>query len=183
MKLSFYNPKRLAFLGLVLILSSVLLGTQLEKAFSTDNSMEELQKYNEVLSLVQKNYVDKVNLSDLNEAAIIGLLTKLDPHSVYMPPKNVKQSAEEFSGRFEGIGVRFGMAHDTVLVDEVIPGGPSEAVGLIAGDKIFAIDNKKTTGFTEDSVIKHLRGPKGTKVNVTIARSGMPMESGGAVKP
>ncbi|MDP4220556.1 MAG: S41 family peptidase, partial [Bacteroidota bacterium] len=109
----------------------------------------------------------------------VGMLAKLDPHSVYMPPKNVKQSAEDFEGKFEGIGVRFAMAHDSVLIDEVIPGGPSEMVGLIAGDKIYAIDGKKTTGFTEDSVVHHLRGPKGTKVTVTVARSGMPLESGG----
>jgi carboxyl-terminal processing protease len=182
MKLSLYNPKRLAFLGIVLVISSGLLGTRIEKAFSVDNSMEEIQKYSEVLTLVQRNYVDKVSISDLNEAAIVGLLAKLDPHSVYMPPKNVKQSAEEFSGKFEGIGVRFGMAHDSVMIDEVIPGGPSEAVGLLAGDKIFAIDGKKTTGFNEDSVVRHLRGPKGTKVNVTVARVGMPSEAGG-IKP
>ncbi len=181
MKLSFYNPKRLAFLGMVLVLSSSLLGARIEKAFSVDNTMEEMQKYSDVLSLVQKNYVDKVNITELNEAAIIGLLSKLDPHSVYMPPKNVKQSAEEFQGNFEGIGVRFNLTStkDTVYIDEVIPSGPSDKVGIIAGDKIYAIDGKKLTGFTEDSVVKHLRGSKGTKVNVTIARSGMPMESGG----
>lgn len=173
MKLSLYSPKRLAFIGMVLVISSTLLGSRIEKAFSVDNVYEEIQKYGDVLNLVQKNYVDKVSLSDLNTAAIIGLLTKLDPHSVYMPPTNVKQSAEEFEGKFEGIGVRFGMAHDSVLIDEVIIGGPSEAVGLFPGDKIFAIDGKKTTNFISDSVVKHLRGPKGTKVNVTIARSGV----------
>ncbi|MDP4220407.1 MAG: PDZ domain-containing protein, partial [Bacteroidota bacterium] len=179
MKLSFYNPKRLAFVGTVLVLTSALLGARIEKAFTLDNTYEEIQKYADVLNLVQKNYVDKVDINELNEAAIVGMLAKLDPHSVYMPPKNVKQSAEDFEGKFEGIGVRFAMAHDSVLIDEVIPGGPSEMVGLIAGDKIYAIDGKKTTGFTEDSVVHHLRGPKGTKVTVTVARSGMPLESGG----
>jgi carboxyl-terminal processing protease len=179
MKLSLYSPKRLAFLGFVLVISSALLGARIDKAFSVDNEFEEIKKYSDVLTLVQKNYVDKVDISELNDAAITGLLGKLDPHSIYMPPKNVKQSAEEFEGKFQGIGVRFTMAHDSVLIDEVIPGGPSEAVGLIAGDKIYSIDGKRTTGFVEDSVIKHLRGPKGTKVTVTIARSGMPMESGG----
>ncbi len=183
MKLSLYSPKRLAFLGMVLVITSALLGARIDKALSTDNTYEELGKYSDVLNLVQKNYVDKVNIGELNEAAIIGLLAKLDPHSVYMPPKNVKQSAEEFAGKFQGIGVRFTMAHDSVLIDEVIQGGPSEMVGLIAGDKIYSIDGKRTTGFTEDSVIKHLRGPKGTKVSVTIARSGMPMENSGNPKP
>ncbi|MFI5263855.1 MAG: S41 family peptidase, partial [Candidatus Kapaibacterium sp.] len=154
-----------------------------DKALSTDNAYEEINKYSDVLNLVQKNYVDKVSLSELNEAAIVGLLAKLDPHSVYMPPKNVKQSAEEFEGKFQGIGVRFTMAHDSVLIDEVITGGPSEMVGLLPGDKIFAIDGKKTTGFVEDSVIKHLRGPKGTKVSVSISRSGLPLEASGMPKP
>jgi carboxyl-terminal processing protease len=171
MKLALYSRNRLAFLGAVIVISSVLLGTRLEKAFSTDNSLAELQKYSEVLTLVQKNYVDNVNLSDLNVAAINGLLAKLDPHSIYMPPTNVKQSSEEFRGNFEGIGVEFVMSGDSILIDAVRPGGPSEAVGLIAGDKIYAIDSKRTTGFNQDSVIKHLRGPKGTKVNVTVSRS------------
>jgi carboxyl-terminal processing protease len=183
MKLSLYNPKRLTLLGIVLVVTSTLLGTRLEKAFSTDNSYEELRKYSDVLTLVQKQYVDKVDLSELNVAAIQGLLAKLDPHSVYMPPTNVTQQAEDFKGSFEGIGVEFTMSGDSVLVDAVRPGGPSEKVGLIAGDKIFAIDGKKTTGFTTDSVIHHLRGPKDTKVTVTVARSGMPMESSGSPKP
>ena len=100
MKLSFYSPKRLAFLGMVLVLSSALLGARIEKAFSVDNTMEEMQKYSDVLNLVQKNYVDKVNITELNEAAIIGLLSKLDPHSVYMPPKNVKTICRRISGEF-----------------------------------------------------------------------------------
>ncbi|MEI8134540.1 MAG: S41 family peptidase [bacterium] len=184
MKLSLYNPKRLTFIALVLVISSAMLGTKLERAFSSDNSYEELQKYSEVLNLVQKNYVDKVNLGDLNVAAINGLLAKLDPHSVYMSPVSVKQSAEDFHGSFEGIGVRFQMAHDSILIEEVIVGGPSEAVGLNTGDKIFSIDGKRTSGYTQDSVIKHLRGPKGTKVNVMIARPGTPAsESGGGSKP
>jgi len=103
------------------------------------------------------------------------MLSKLDPHSVYMPPKNVEQSAEQFSGKFEGIGVQFMMGkNDTILIDAIIPGGPSDALGIIAGDKITAINGRRTTKFTEDSVRNNLRGPKGTKVNVTITRSGQP---------
>ena len=173
MKLSLYSPRRLAFLGAVLVITSALLGSRIEKAFSVDNTMEQIQKYGDVLSLVSKNYVDKVTLSELNDAAIMGLLGKLDPHSVYMPPKNVKQSAEEFEGHFQGIGVQFMMMHDSILIDQVIPTGPSEAVGIIAGDKIIGIDGRRTKDFTEDSVKKNLRGPKGTKVNVSISRSGV----------
>jgi carboxyl-terminal processing protease len=174
MKLSFYNPRRLSLLAGVLVVCGILLGTRIEKAFTLDNEFEELHKYQEVLSLVNKYYVDKVDIGDLNKAAIVGLLAKLDPHSVYMPPVNVKQSDEEFSGHFDGIGVQFTLNHDSILIENVIPDGPSEKVGLMPGDKIVAIDGRTTKGFTQDSVIKNLRGPKGTKVNVSIARYNTP---------
>lgn len=176
MKLAQYNPRRLAVIGLVLVVSSAFLGSRIEQAFSQDNNMQEqLMKYQEVMTLVQRYYVDKPNLGELNDAAIVGMLSKLDPHSVYMPPKNVEQSAEQFSGKFEGIGVQFMMGkNDTILIDAIIPGGPSDALGIIAGDKITAINGRRTTKFTEDSVRNNLRGPKGTKVNVTITRSGQP---------
>lgn len=176
MKLAQYNPRRLAVIGLVLVVSSAFLGSRIEQAFSQDNNMQEqLMKYQEVMTLVQRYYVDKPNLGELNDAAIIGMLSKLDPHSVYMPPKNVEQSAEQFSGKFEGIGVQFMMGkNDTILIDAIIPGGPSDALGIIAGDKITAINGKRTLKFTEDSVRNNLRGPKGTKVNVTITRTGQP---------
>lgn len=177
MKLAYYNPRRLAIIGLLLVVSSAFLGSRIEQAFSQENNMQEqLLKYQEVMTLVQRYYVDKPNLGELNDAAIVGMLSKLDPHSVYMPPKNVEQSAEQFSGKFEGIGVQFMMGkNDTILIDAVIPGGPSDALGIIAGDKITAINGRRTIKFTEDSVRNNLRGPKGTKVNVTISRTGQPV--------
>lgn len=163
-------------LSIMLVITSAFLGSRIERAFSQDNNIgEQLTKYSDVLGLVQKYYVEKPVLSELNEAAIVGLLSKLDPHSVYMPPRNVKESAEVFQGKFEGIGVQFMLGkNDTVLVDAVIPGGPSEMVGIFPGDKIISIDGKRNQGFNEDSVRNHLRGPKGTKVTVTIVRSGLP---------
>ncbi|HYM20265.1 MAG TPA: S41 family peptidase [Candidatus Kapabacteria bacterium] len=174
MKISFYNPRRLTFLAVVLVVCSALLGSRIEQAFSIDNEYQQLLKFKEVFTLVSQYYVDKVDLNKLNEAAIGGMLKELDPHSVYMPPVSVKQSDEDFRGSFEGIGVAFVLNHDSILVDQVIPGGPSEKVGLIAGDKIVLINGKTTKGFTEDSVKKNLRGPKNTKVIVAIARSGVP---------
>lgn len=156
----------------MLIVTSALMGARIEKAFSDDNILEEIQKYSEVLSLVQTNYVDKVDVDDLNEAAINGLLTKLDPHSVYMPLKNVKESDEQFSGRFEGIGVTFTIIRDTITVDAPVPGGPSDQLGIRAGDKIVEIDGKSAIKLKEDDVRKELRGPKGTKVAVSVARYG-----------
>src|SRR5437660_845861 len=107
MPISFYNRRRLAITGAVLFVVSALLGARVDRALSDDNAMEQVEKYTEVMRMVQSNYVDKVSLSDLNDAAIVGMLGKLDPHSVYMPVKNVKEQEEQFQGRFEGIGVTF----------------------------------------------------------------------------
>ncbi len=172
MTATFYNKRRLAFMAMVLVVCSALLGSRIQEALSIDNEYDELHKYQEVLSLVSKYYVDKVDLGELNKAAINGLLSKLDPHSVYMPPTNVKQSAEEFRGNFEGIGVQFTLNHDSILIEQVMPDGPSEKVGLLPGDKIVTIDGRATKGYNNDSVVHNLRGPKGTKVNIGIARVG-----------
>lgn len=168
----FYNRRRIALTGLTLIVTSALMGARIEKAFSDDNILEEIQKYSEVLSLVQKDYVDNIDVDDLNEAAINGLLSRLDPHSVYMPVKNVKESDEQFQGRFEGIGVTFTIIRDTITVDAPVPGGPSDQLGIRAGDKIVQIDGKSAIKLKEDDVRKQLRGPKGTKVDVGIVRYG-----------
>jgi len=168
-----YNQRRLTITGMLLILVSALFGARVEKAFSDDNIMEQLEKYQEVVSMVQKYYVDKVNLEDLNEAAINGLLGKLDPHSVYMPVRDVKDQAERFEGKFEGIGITFTIIHDTITVDSPIPGGPSDQLGIMAGDKIVSIEGKSAIKLKEDDVRKALRGPKGSKVNVGITRVGV----------
>ena len=169
-----YSQRRLTFTAILLVVVSALFGARVEKAFSDDNLLEQIEKYNEVISMVQKYYVDRANLDELNEAAIVGMLGKLDPHSVYMPVKNVKESAEQFEGKFEGIGVTFTIIRDTITVDAPVPGGPSDQLGIMAGDKIVEIDGQKATGWKEDEVRKTLRGPKGTKVTVLVARAGAP---------
>lgn len=171
---SVYNPRRLALSAAMLVIVSGLLGSRIDKAFSDDNVMAQIEKYNEVLMMAQKYYVDKVDVSELNDAAINGMLSKLDPHSVYMPPKNVKESAEQFEGKFEGIGITFTIIKDTITVDAPIPGGPSDQLGIMAGDKIVTIEGKPAVGFKNEDVSKALRGPKGTKVGVGVARAGQP---------
>ncbi len=171
---TFYNPRRLALSGLLLVVVSAFLGARIEMAFSDDNIMEQVQKYSEVLTMVQKYYVDAVKVDDLNEAGINGILSKLDPHSIYMPLTNVKESDEQFSGRFEGIGVTFTLIRDTITVDSPVPGGPSDRLGIEAGDKFIAIDGKPAIKLKDDEVKKALRGPKGTKVRVTVFRAGAP---------
>lgn len=158
----------------MLISIGVLIGLRVETAASGDDIYESVKKFSEALNLVQKNYVEDVNIEKLTEAAIKGMLTELDPHSVYMTVEQVKRSNEDFQGSFEGIGVEFDIVNDTITIITPISGGPSEALGIMAGDKIVKIDGVSSIGMTREDVPKKLRGPKGTKVVVTIFRAGLP---------
>ncbi len=158
------------FFGLTVLLFGIFTGIQIQKAISTDNFQEQLRKFNDVLSLTRKYYVDDVDTQKLVESAINGLLGELDPHSVYIPPKQLEQVEEEFRGNFEGIGIEFQIINDTIVVVSAIPGGPSEALGITAGDRIVKINGEPYKKITNEDVRKKLRGPKGTKVDVTIYR-------------
>jgi carboxyl-terminal processing protease len=131
-------------------------------------------KYGEVMSLLKNYYTDTVNEDKLTEDAIKKVLEDLDPHSSYVPAKDVKSANEGLVGNFEGIGITFQILNDTIMVLEVIPGGPSEKVGLLAGDKVVKVNDTVVAGVKIDNngVIKKLRGPKGTKVNVSMMRKG-----------
>ncbi|NPV10392.1 MAG: S41 family peptidase [Ignavibacteria bacterium] len=158
------------FFGLTILIFGILTGIQIQKAISTDNFQEQLRKFSDVLSLTRKYYVDDVDSQKLVEAAINGMLGELDPHSVYIPPKQLEQVEEEFRGNFEGIGIEFQIINDTIVVVSAIPGGPSEALGITAGDRIVKINGEPYKKITNEDVRKKLRGPKGTKVDVTIYR-------------
>jgi carboxyl-terminal processing protease len=132
-------------------------------------------KFGRTLSLVESYYVDTANLSTLTEKAIIELLRNLDPHSTYISAKDVKDMNEPLLGNFEGIGIQFNLLRDTIIVIEPITGGPSEKVGLKAGDRIIEIDGEKVTGvkMTTSGVRKRLMGPKGSKVDIDVFRKGV----------
>jgi carboxyl-terminal processing protease len=125
-----------------------------------------------IASLVRDNYVEEVNQERLLDGAIEGMLTKLDPHSTYIAPENTKQVQERFEGEFEGIGIHFDVINGFLTVMAPIPGSPADAVGLRAGDKIVKIDGKSALGIKENQVMERLKGPKGTKVRVTVSREG-----------
>jgi carboxyl-terminal processing protease len=131
-------------------------------------------KIGRTLGLIDAFYVDSTDINKLTEKAIVEILKNLDPHSVYISAKDVKEMNEPLNGNFEGIGIQFNILRDSIIVIDPIPGGPSEKVGLQAGDKIITIDNEKVTniGISITGVKKRLMGPKGTKVNVAIFRSG-----------
>ena len=134
------------------------------------------QKLGTTLYLIENFYTDTVNLDKVTEDAIIAALKELDPHSAYISKKDVEKANEQLVGSFEGIGVTFQLVRDTITVIGPTPGGPSERVGIMAGDKFIKIDGEEAFGKKIDNewVQKHLRGKKGTKVTVTVKRGNDP---------
>lgn len=133
-----------------------------------------LKKYNTAMQLIKYAYVDTVNEAKLVEKAIVETLKELDPHSVYIPKNDVKRANEPLEGNFDGIGIQFEILKDTITVVHPIPGGPSEKLGIMAGDKIIKIDTETVVGkkISNQFVLDHLRGKRGTKVSVSIYRKG-----------
>lgn len=160
------------WLAIVGLAAGILIGIKIEPLVSGDSIYEQLQKFREVLYIVEKNYVEDVDTPKLVEAAITGMLGELDPHSVYIPAEQQKRVEEDFRGSFEGIGVEFDVVRDTITIVTAIAGGPSEGLGIQAGDKIIKIDDKNAIGMKREDVPKVLRGKKGTHVIVTIVRPG-----------
>ena len=130
------------------------------------------QKMGTTLYLIENFYTDTVNLEKVTEQAIIAALKELDPHSAYLSKKDVEKANEPLVGSFEGIGVTFQLIRDTITVIGPTPGGPSEKVGIMAGDQFIKIDGEEAFGKKIDNeyVQKHLRGKKGTKVTVSVKR-------------
>jgi len=133
-----------------------------------------VRKYNTAMQIIKYAYVDSVNEPKLVEKAIIETLKELDPHSMYISKKDVERANEPLVGNFEGIGVQFEILKDTITVVHPIPGGPSEKLGIMSGDKIVKINNEDVAGkkISNQFVLDRLRGKKGTKVTVSIFRKG-----------
>jgi len=136
--------------------------------------MDQPEKLKSVLNIIRTFYTDTVDQDKLTEAAIVKMLEMLDPHSHYIPAKDVKRNDEPLVANFDGIGVTFQLLKDTIFVLEVISGGPAEKVGLRAGDKILTINDTSAVGNKVDQnyVVSRLRGPKGTKVRIAVLRKG-----------
>ncbi|MBN1338065.1 MAG: S41 family peptidase [Bacteroidales bacterium] len=135
---------------------------------------ETIQKYNTALQIINFAYVEKVNESELVEKAIIATLKELDPHSRYIPREELRDANEPLEGSYEGIGVTYQLFNDTILIISPYPGGPSDQAGIRPGDKIIRIEDENVTGnnVDHDFVLQRLRGKKGSKVNLGIARHG-----------
>lgn len=136
----------------------------------------EARKLQLALYAINNLYVDSTNQAKLVEDAITGMLEKLDPHSTYTNPEETKEMTEPLAGNFDGIGIQFNMLTDTVYVIQVISGGPSEKVGLMAGDRIVEVNDSVIAGvkMSTPEVMKRLRGPKGSEVHIKVKRGGEP---------
>jgi carboxyl-terminal processing protease len=158
------------FMALCIVIGMVI-GTMLSLR-SGNNDGKYLNKVNALLSLIDEKYVDTVDQAKIVEDVIPQILGELDPHSVYLPAKDVVAANEEIEGSFSGVGIQFNIQDDTARVVSVVANGPSEKAGVQAGDKIVRINGKSFIGksLTNDLVLKTLRGKKGTTVKVTILR-------------
>ncbi|MFY7999203.1 MAG: S41 family peptidase [Candidatus Kapaibacteriota bacterium] len=136
--------------------------------------LAQTKKFGDIINLINQNYVDTVNLQQISESAIRGMLSKLDPHSAYLPPKVRESEQERFQGNYFGIGVLFRIIKDTITVLTPLIGGPSERLGVQCGDRIVKIDNANAVGMKSNDVPTKLKGQHGTKVTVHIKREGSP---------
>jgi len=163
----------LPLLFALVAIASMFLGARFSATFQRDTvETGPSKKFDEVLHYVNEEYVDTPKDNKLVEGAIESMLSKLDPHSSYIPARDREEADEKLTGNFEGIGIVFNILNDTIVVETPLPGGPSEQRGIKAGDRIVKIEGKKVAGvgFKNEDVVKNLRGPHGTKVNITIYR-------------
>lgn len=163
--------KTALILSVSLLLSSSAFAQRKQKQVDTTNTLTNIEQ---TLDLIKESYVDNPDMRKLSETAIAAMLNKLDPHSAYIPARNVERANESLNGNFEGVGIAFSIVNDTINVSDVIIGGPSEKVGLVIGDKIISIDGESSVGDSINNafVTKHLRGKKGTVVNLSVIRQG-----------
>ena len=173
----------LPFIFAIVLASGVLLGLNLNFSKSTAPSekkffsigFDRYDKIGDILNYVMDSYVDSLNREELTQETIVNMLKNLDPHSSYIPASAFREMNDPLMGSFEGIGIEFNMITDTVVVINPVPGGPSESIGLRAGDRIVKVEDDTIAGVkmnTQD-VVRKLKGPKGTKVTVSVLRRGV----------
>ncbi|MEQ9402688.1 MAG: S41 family peptidase [Cyclobacteriaceae bacterium] len=140
----------------------------------TQGLVKNLQKFKQILTFIENDYVDQVDTDELVEGAIANVLKDLDPHSVYIPPKELDLVQSQLEGNYEGIGIEFNIFKDTIFVVTPLSGGPSEKLGIRTGDKIIMVDGENVAGveMTNRKVVELLRGKKGSEVIVSIKRKG-----------
>ncbi len=168
------TPRYYPLLLAVVMIAGILIGTFYANHFSGNrlNIINTSNKLNYLLRIIDEQYVDSVNMSGLVEDAMPLILSELDPHSAYISAKDAEQSVEDLKGSFSGIGISFVIQKDTVHIMSVIQGGPSEKVGLMAGDRIISVNDTAFVGktVTDTEAMRRLKGPKGSIVKLGIKR-------------
>ncbi len=172
---SIHQIRRLAIAGNFALLMFMVLPFASTRAQLFDTRTT-LQKFNAAFQVISMAYVDSVDHQQLTENAIRGMLKELDPHSVYMTKEEIQKANEPLMGNFEGIGVQFQIFRDTIVIISPVPGGPSDKLGILAGDKIIKINGEESTGtkINNDYVMERLRGKKGSEVSISVYRQGQP---------
>ena len=171
------NSRLMPFLMALCVVIGILIGTFYANHFS-GNRLNIINsgsnRLNNLLHIIDDQYVDAVNLDSLVDKAIPQILSDLDPHSVYISAKDVQQATDDLKGSFSGIGVEFVIREDTIHIQGIIKDGPAERAGLLAGDKIVSVDDKPFVGkiVTNEEAMHRLKGKKGTKVKVGVVRYG-----------
>lgn len=153
---------------------AIVLGIVIGNYISTKKfTLDKDRKINAVLNLIQSEYVDSIDVKDLVEQAIPAIIGNLDPHSYYIPASDIRAENEKLDGSMSGIGVSFFMMNDTANVDQVIPNGPAEKVGMLAGDRIISVNGESIVGgtLTAEGIRSKIRGEKGTKVKIGVKRN------------
>ena len=147
-----------------------------ESAIAQTDVLGNVERFGRAMVYIHNNYIDTVNFDALTDASIKEVMSKLDPHSTFIPKDEVKSTNEPLEGSFEGIGIEFAIIADTLTVQAVVVGGPSEHVGLAAGDKIVKVDGEDIAGkgIANSDVYRYLRGPKGSTVNLSVLRRDCP---------
>jgi len=172
--------KYLPILFSIVLIIGILVGSRLTPVSTTNKGLfnidlSQYDKLSDVVNYIVREYVDSVSREDLTEEAIDGILTHLDPHSQYIPAEDFHDVNDPLIGNFEGIGIQFRIEDDTIMVVRPIPGGPSEKVGLIAGDRIVAVDDSLIAGVgvSDRMAMSLLKGKRGTTVKVGVFRRGI----------
>ena len=168
---------RLPIILALAISAGIWIGATFAEPKSNQNDLRAaLYKLQEIMTYINRDYVDSVNTNELVEYGINKMLEQLDPHSSYIPARDATLAQSQLDGEFDGIGVEFGIIRDTIYVVAPLTGGPSEALGIQSGDQIIKVDGKTVagTGATNRDVFDLLRGPKGSKVMVDIKRKNQP---------
>jgi len=156
--------------AVALVLLGAVLGVSLNSYVSDGDAFQQLKKLERAFVIINRQYVDPVESKDVAEEAIAGMLNKLDPHSSYIPPEEVRQLRESYEGSFGGIGIQFDTTSDTARVVTPLSGGPSERLGVMAGDRIVEIEDSTAVDLSSREIQKRLKGPIGTDVDVTFYR-------------